>query len=156
MARISAEERAKKKLILDGLVLSIFLEEGWGAVTYDRLAKEFGVSKSSIQNYYPSSIMFATALQGKVLPMVLPLLNFSSEEKFVSSWICAYEDEQHHVFREVVEMLIDNILKDGTSPYSRGGALKLEEMLAKNTDESSAKRAMKTVFGEVIYRKMFS
>lgn len=154
MARITAEERAQKKQKLDDMVISIFMNEGWDSVTYDRLAKEFKVRKSSIQAYYPNSVMFATALQGKIFPLVVPLLNFTTKQAFIDSWIQAYKDEDQHIFKEVMKMLLDNILKDGTSPYSRGAVFKLQEMLAKNIGSQDAEDAMKMVFGEMIYTKM--
>ncbi|AYV23406.1 MULTISPECIES: TetR/AcrR family transcriptional regulator [Vibrio] len=154
MAKISAEEKAKKKQSMDDKIFSIFINEGWGSVTYDRLAKEFSVRKSSIQAYYPSSIMFATALQGKVFPLVIPLLDFSTKQGFIDSWLKAYKDEEQHLFKEVVEMLFDNILKDGTSPHSRGSVLRLQQILAQNIGEDDAKMAIKIVFGEIIYLKM--
>ncbi|WP_240645433.1 TetR/AcrR family transcriptional regulator [Vibrio mediterranei] len=139
---------------MDDKIFSIFINEGWGSVTYDRLAKEFSVRKSSIQAYYPSSIMFATALQGKVFPLVIPLLDFSTKQGFIDSWLKAYKDEEQHLFKEVVEMLFDNILKDGTSPHSRGSVLRLQQILAQNIGEDDAKMAIKIVFGEIIYLKM--
>ncbi|MCG9789334.1 TetR/AcrR family transcriptional regulator [Vibrio mediterranei] len=154
MAKISAEEKAKKKQSMDDKIFSIFINEGWGAVTYDRLAKEFNVRKSSIQAYYPSNIMFATALQGKVFPLVIPLLDFSTKQGFIDSWLIAYKDEEQHLFKEVVEMLFDNIMKDGTSPHSRGSVLRLQQILAQNIGEDDAKMAIKIVFGEIIYLKM--
>ncbi|EDL54097.1 hypothetical protein VSAK1_21394 [Vibrio mediterranei AK1] len=154
MAKISAEEKAKKKQSMDDKIFSIFINEGWGSVTYDRLAKEFSVRKSSIQAYYPSSIMFATALQGKVFPLVIPLLDFSTKQGFIDSWLKAYKDEEQHLFKEVVEMLFDNILKDGTSPHSRGSVLRLQQILAQNIGEDDAKMAIRIVFGEIIYLKM--
>ena len=154
MARITAEERAQKKQNLDDMVISIFMNEGWDFVTYDRLAKEFNVRKSSIQAYYPNSVMFATALQGKIFPLVVPLLNFTTKQAFIDSWIQAYKDEEQHIFKEVMKMLLDNILKDGTSPYSRGAVFKLQEMLAKNIGSKDAEDAIKMVFGEMIYTKM--
>lgn len=156
MARITAEEKARKKQAMDDKIVSIFMTEGWASVTYDRLAKEFNTRKSSIQAYYPSNIMFATALQGKVMPMVIPLLDFTTKQSFVDSWLTAYEDENEHVFREVVIMLMDNIHKDGTSPYSRGAVLRLQQQLALSIGEQEAVSAIKTIFGEITYRKMFS
>ncbi|UJF19168.1 TetR/AcrR family transcriptional regulator [Vibrio sp. SS-MA-C1-2] len=155
MARITAEEKAQKKQRMDDRIFSIFMTEGWGAVTYDRLAKEFNVRKSSIQAYYASNIMFATALQGKVFPMIMPLLDFTSKQGFIDSWLKAYRDEDSHLFKEVVKMLLDNILKDGTNPYSRGAVVRLQQLLAKNIGEDEAQSAIKNVFGEIIYNKMF-
>lgn len=154
MVRITAEEKEKKKQRMDDCIIKIFFNEGWSSVTYDRLAKEFGVRKSSIQAYYPSSIMFASALQGKVFPMIIHLLDFSSKQKFIESWLHAYLDTENHIFREIVEMLLHNILKDGTSPYSRGGVLKLQTHLAQSIGEEAAIEAIKAVFGEMIYHKM--
>lgn len=154
MARITAEERAQKKQKLDDMIMTIFMNEGWNSVTYDRLAKEFNVRKSSIQAYYPHSIMFATALQGKLFPLITPLLDFTTKEAFILSWSKAYRDETQSVFKDVMEMLLDNILKDGTSPYSKGAVLKLQQMLSKNTGEQEAEAAMKIIFGEMVYSKM--
>ncbi|OBU41668.1 hypothetical protein CTM76_17005 [Photobacterium phosphoreum] len=154
MARITAKERVQKKQNLDNMVISIFMNEGWDSVTYDRLAKEFNVRKSSIQAYYPSSIMFATALQGKIFPLIIPLLNFTTKQAFIDSWIKAYENKEQHIFKEVVKMLLANILKDGTSPYSRGSVLNLQKILAKNIGNKDAEDAIKMVFGEIIYMKM--
>jgi len=156
MARITAEERAQKKQNLDEMIVTIFMTEGWRAVTYDRLAKEFNVRKSSIQSYYASSVMFATALQGKVFPIIIPLLDFSTKQLFIDSWVKAYKDEEQHVFKEVVHMLLDNILKDGTSPHSRGAVFKLQQNLAITIGEVEAENAIKMVFGEIIYLKMHS
>ncbi|MGL6258948.1 TetR/AcrR family transcriptional regulator [Vibrio sp. WXL103] len=155
MARITAQEKQEKKQRMDQRIVDIFLNEGWSAVTYDRLAKEFNVRKSSIQAYYPSSIMFATALQGIVFPIVVKTLNFESKQAFIDSWVSAYEDKSNHVFREAVEMLLQNILKDGTSPHSRGGVLKLQNHLAQSIGEEEAIDAIKSALGELIYRKMY-
>ncbi|MCG9629496.1 TetR/AcrR family transcriptional regulator [Vibrio sp. Isolate30] len=156
MARITAEQKAQKKQAMDKKILSIFLEEGWGAVTYDRLAKEFNTRKSSIQAYYSSNIMFATALQGKVLPMVVPLLNFHSKESFVQSWLSAYDDPENHIFQELVNMLLENIIKDGSSPYSRGAIVNIHHLLEQNMTKEEAETAIKSVFGEMMYKKIFN
>lgn len=155
MARITAEEKRKKKEKLDECIVKIFLNEGWSSITYDRLAKEFNVRKSSIQAYYPSSIMFATALQGVAFPIFIEMLDFETKDRFIDSWVSAYEDENNHVFREVVEMLLQNILKDGTSPHARGGVLRLQKHLAQAIGDVEATSAIKSVFGELIYRKMY-
>ena len=155
MAKITAQEKLKKKEKMDECIVQIFLNEGWSAVTYDRLAKEFNTRKSSIQAYYPTNVMFATALQGVVFPIVIKTLNFESKQLFIDSWLTAYQDPTQHVFREAIEMLLQNILKDGTSPHSRGGVLKLQNHLAKSIGEEAAIEAIKSVFGELIYDKMY-
>ena len=148
MARITAEEKEQKKKMMDELIFQIFLSEGWEAVTYDRLAKELNVRKSSIQSYYAKNIMFATALQGRVFPVVLEKLDFSSKEAFISSWLSAYHDDESHIFKEVVKMLLHNIIKNGTSPYSKGAILRLQNMLGQNIGATEADQAIVKILPE--------
>lgn len=155
MARISAEERERKKKAMDAIIFQIFMTEGWDAVTYDRLAKELGVGKSSIQRYYDNKIMFATALQGKVFPLAVQRLDFSSSDAFVQSWMKAYNDQDSHVFREVVRMLMTNIMNHGTSPHSRGAVMKIVAILAENIGEEKAEETIKVVLGHTIFSYMF-
>ncbi|MGF1768144.1 TetR/AcrR family transcriptional regulator [Enterovibrio makurazakiensis] len=140
--------------MMDELIFQIFLAEGWEAITYDRLAKELNVRKSSIQSYYPKNVMFATALQGRVFPVVIEKLDFSSKDGFIQSWLLAYHDEESHIFKEVVKMLLHNIIKNGTSPYSRSAIMKLQHILGKNIGEEGADHAIKMVLGATLYSQM--
>ncbi|MGF1866181.1 TetR/AcrR family transcriptional regulator [Enterovibrio norvegicus] len=154
MARITAEQKEQKKQMMDELIFQIFISEGWEAITYDRLAKELNVRKSSIQSYYSKNIMFATALQGRVFPVVIEKLDFNSKDAFINSWLAAYHDEESHIFREVVKMLLHNIIKNGTSPYSKGAILRLQNMLGQSIGPLDADRAIKIVLGETLYSQM--
>ncbi|MCG3816103.1 TetR/AcrR family transcriptional regulator [Photobacterium damselae] len=154
MARISVIEREKKKAIMDELIYQLFLAEGWDAVTYDRLSKELDMRKSTIQSYYEKSIMFATALQGRVFPLVIQKLDFSTKEAFLSSWANAYSDPDSHIFRETVRMLLLNIVKPGTSPISRGAVVRLEKMLSESIGDQEANLTIKEALGTTLYYQM--
>ena len=154
MARITTEEKEQKKKMMDELIFQLFLSEGWEAVTYDRLAKELNLRKSSIQSYYPKSIAFATALQGRIFPIVIQKLNFKSKQQFIESWLAAYSDEQCHIFKEVVKMLLNNIIKSSTSPHSLKAIMRLQNLLAQNIGEEEAGKTIKIVLGETLYIQM--
>jgi|GEM_PF-3109235 len=154
MARISAEERERKKKAMDAIVFQIFMTEGWDHVTYDRLAKETGMGKSSVQRYYESKMMFATALQGKVFPLAVQKLNFTSSDAFIESWDRALHDPESHVFREVVRMLMTNIMNLGTSQHSRTAVMKIVQMLAQSIGEEKAQQSVQMVLGRTIFSYM--
>ncbi|MCG3885114.1 TetR/AcrR family transcriptional regulator [Photobacterium leiognathi] len=154
MARISAQEKEQKKAMMDEHIYQLFIKEGWDSVTYDRLAKDLNLRKSSIQAYYEKSIMFATALQGRVFPVVIQKLDFSSKEAFIESWVRAFHDENCHIFRDIVKMLLQDIIKTGSSIHSKGAVLRIEQMLAQSIGEEEAKICIKRVFGETLYSQM--
>ncbi|WP_295891483.1 TetR/AcrR family transcriptional regulator [uncultured Vibrio sp.] len=151
MARITAAEKEQTKKAWDAIIFQIFMTEGWDAVTYDRMAKETGKGKSSIQRYYESKLMFATALQGKVFPMAVQKLDFTSSGNFINSWMKAYHDKESHIFREVVKMLIDNIMTAGTAPQSRGAIARICQLLSQHMPEQEAEDAVKMVLGCTLY-----
>ncbi|MFS1982631.1 hypothetical protein BCU00_001780 [Vibrio breoganii] len=43
MARITAEERARKLNAFNDYIYKLFIKEGWSVVTYDRITKDFGL-----------------------------------------------------------------------------------------------------------------
>lgn len=151
MARITAEEKEQKKNQYDALIFQIFTEEGWDAVTYDRLAKELGIGKSSLQRYYPSNLFFATALQGKVFPLAIQKLDLSSKSAFIQSWLTAYHDENDHIFHEVIRMLMVNIMNHGGAPATKSAIGRLIALLAQTLGEDDAKDAVITALGHTIY-----
>ena len=87
MAKISVEQRQRKKKELDEIVLSIFWKKGWSAISYASVAESYGCARGAIQRYYPSHADFSQALKGKVLPLVLQNLDWSSSDKFYHSWL---------------------------------------------------------------------
>ncbi|MGR5320479.1 TetR/AcrR family transcriptional regulator [Vibrio jasicida] len=155
MARITAEQRASNKAEYDALILRIFMEEGWDHVTYDRLSKELGIRKSTLQGYYENRLMFATALQGKILPHVMQKLDVNSSEGFIRSWFDAYWDHEDHVFREVVRMLVTSVVDSGSGAVQIKRAInQIELVLSNNIGKEEARNTMEIVFGKIIFLYM--
>ena len=108
MARISNLEREKKKSDLDAIVLTIFWEEGIDALTYARVAESYNTSRGAIQRYYPSQNDFYTSLRGKVMPLMLEKLDWSSINNFHNSWISELSNTEDCRFKRVIELLFHN------------------------------------------------
>ncbi len=128
MAKITAEQRLQKKNELDDIVLSIFWERGWSAISYALVAERYGCSRGAIQRYYPSHSDFSQALKGKVLPLILQNLDWSSSERFYCSWVEELESEDQK-FRRVMELLFNNALQDQPSEMTKLGVDKLLQMI---------------------------
>ena len=151
MARITVKEKEHKKAMMDEIIHQLFIREGWEAVTYDRLAKELDMRKSSIQSYYSKNILFASALQGRIFPVVIQKLDFTSKEAFIETWLKSFHDKECHVFRDTIKMLLQNIIKTGTSPYTKGAVMKLQSLLTQKIGEKEATYAIKWVLGETLF-----
>ena len=80
MAYISPEERQRKKDTYDAYIYEVFITDGWDCVTYDRISKHFGITKSSVQRYYPHRADFGKALSGRVFPLMVKHLDFTSKK----------------------------------------------------------------------------
>ncbi|KEI71357.1 TetR/AcrR family transcriptional regulator [Endozoicomonas elysicola] len=145
MAKISSEERARRKQMYDAVILNIFMTESWEAITYDRLARELTISKSTLQRYYPSRMHFVTALQGKVMPIVARNLDFSSSQLFISSWESALRNDLH--FRNVVRMFIDNLMSRSPHPSTQGAMMRLLDQLQTVTSDEDAHKTLKIALG---------
>ncbi|MGR6862950.1 TetR/AcrR family transcriptional regulator [Aliivibrio salmonicida] len=154
MARITTEERERKKTQYDALILSIFLDEGWDAITYDRLAKDLGIGKSSVQRYYENRMLFATALQGKLMPIALRRLDMTTKDAFIGSWELAISDDKDHVFREIVRMLMTNILHVETSKATVMAVNRLISVLSTHIGRADATEAVKIVLGSTMFMYM--
>ncbi|MFK0572961.1 hypothetical protein [Endozoicomonas sp.] len=145
MAKISSEERARRKELYDSVILNIFMTESWEAITYDRLARELTISKSTLQRYYPSRMHFVTALQGKVMPIVARNLDFNSRQSFISSWESALNSDPH--FRNVVRMFIDNLMSRAPHPSAQDAMMRLLDQLKSVASEEDALVILKVVLG---------
>lgn len=145
MAKITAEEKERKKAELDAHIYKIFITEGWDAITYERMAKDFGTRKSSIQRYYEKRLDFGTALQGRVFPVVIQLLDLSCKERFIASWIQALEN---HTFREVNKLLVEHATGSGTGGLQ--GLNKLLRVMKATMSDSDAHSALTVCLGETV------
>lgn len=144
MARITAEQRQRKKEELDEIVLSIFWEQGWSAISYASVAESYGCTRGAIQRYYPSHSDFTQALKGKVLPLILQNLDWSNSENFYRSWIEELKSEDKR-FSRVMELLFNNALQEKPSEMSKLGVEKLIQMIESKFGD---KELGKLLFGE--------
>lgn len=144
MAKITAAERQQKKEALDEIVLSIFWERGWLAISYASVAESYGCSRGAIQRYYPSHDDFAQSLKGKVLPLVLQKLDWSTKEKFYLSWMAQLKGDDPK-FRRVMELLFNNALKESPLEMSKLGVAKFLGMIESTFED---KELGKLLFGE--------
>ncbi|NLS14822.1 hypothetical protein HGP28_18345 [Vibrio sp. SM6] len=159
MARITQDERDRKKALYDSVVLRIFLEEGWEAVTHGRVAHECVTKKSTIQGYYPTKKDFSSALQGKIrnhIPKSFAELLSSNgpltRERFVETW--DLEIQNSRIFREIAQMFVESILEGG-SDFTGAAVAMLRAHLKPHIGEKEANSAIYEVIGLTIYRKSF-
>lgn len=144
MAKISAEERQRKKEQLDKIVLDIFWESGWRSISYASIAERFGTTRGAIQRYYPSQIDFGVALRGKVLPLLVSKLDWSSRDAFYQSWVEQLESDDKR-FKRVMELLFNQVNVEKPNELSRVGVGKLLKMIEDKFDDAYLG---KTLFGE--------
>lgn len=147
MARITKEQREKNLQTYNALILDIFLNEGWENVTYDRLSKETGLRKSTLQGYYPTSKDFDVAIKGKVFPILMQHLDFTSRQSLVSSWQQAL---QHNQFRMVMRMFILQAHKMGDASSSRLGVIGLGQLINQRLPNEDSLSVIRELFGLTI------
>ncbi|MCZ8485964.1 TetR family transcriptional regulator [Vibrio lentus] len=84
-------------------VLNLFLTEGWDAVTYDRIAKEMGITKSSLQ-HYANKMQFAYALEeGEVFQQLSCWTLLTGVSCLLDSWKRSLNENQ--IFRECLHIM---------------------------------------------------
>ncbi|MEZ9631295.1 hypothetical protein BCT86_13710 [Vibrio breoganii] len=152
MARITQKQKEENLAKYNALIVKIFLAEGWESVTYDRLAKETGLRKSTLQGYYPSNREFAMALQGKILPIIMSCLDFSSREAFIQSWEKGLAETQ---FSMVIRMFVANAAKTESNPSTQRGVLKLIEIISEHLPDEDAHEMIDLVMGKSVMRLLF-
>lgn len=147
MARITKEQRENNLTSFNELILNIFLNEGWDSVTYDRLAKETGLRKSTLQGYYPSNKDFAIAINGRVLPIIQKKLNFSSKETLVDSWIAGLADKQ---FKIVMRMLIAESVREESASSTHKGISNMIKLIEHHLPNESGQHILESLLGKTI------
>ncbi len=152
MARITQQKKEENLAKYNALIMKIFLAEGWESVTYDRLAKETGLRKSTLQGYYPSNREFAMALQGKILPIVMSCLDFSSREAFIQSWEQGLTEKE---FSMVIRMFVANAAKTESNPSTQRGVLKLIEIVSEHLPNENAREIIDLVMGKSVMTLLF-
>ncbi|UTT86364.1 TetR family transcriptional regulator [Vibrio pelagius] len=102
MARITQQQKLENQQKYNQVVLELFLTEGHESLTYARIAKEIGVSLTTLQGYFPSTRAIRAVLHGHILPVLMQPLNFSSEDAFYDSWDKALEEPP---FQSVIKLI---------------------------------------------------
>ncbi|GAD80177.1 hypothetical protein [Vibrio ezurae] len=153
MARITQQQKEENKANYNALIVKIFLAEGWSSVTYDRLAKETGLRKSTLQGYYPSNSDFAVALKGKIFPIIAATLDFSSKDTFIQSWERGLSQTE---FSMVIRMFIANAAMKESHPQTKAGVTKLIELVAHKLPEENALQLIDSVMGTSVIKLLFA
>lgn len=152
MARVSAEEIQRKRKMYDECILNLFLTEGWDAVTYDRIAKEMGITKSSLQRYYANKMQFAYALEGQVFQQATKLLDFTDRGAFLDSWKQSLNDNQ--IFRECLHIIMTNALAPVSATATTKAVTRLTGVLANNIGKVEAQDTVDLALGRSLISYM--
>lgn len=114
VAKISADEKAKRKEIYDGEIIEIFTTMGWKSCTVDLLAKRSKVAKSTMFGYYPNRSDIAGVIQKSIIPIVMRKLDLSSPETFTASWkkLVQGKSKESNLFRMTLKMLLDDVVNN--------------------------------------------
>ncbi|MGF1767611.1 hypothetical protein L4D06_09535 [Enterovibrio makurazakiensis] len=143
MARITVQERERKKAELDDIVLSIFWNEGIEALTYSRVAELYNTSRGAVQRYYPSQNDLYASMRGKVMPLMMAKLDWSNADAFYSSWVNSLSDKDDIRFQRVIELLFHHTLKSPSSQSAIAAVEKLTEQVEMRFgDDSMIKRLL--------------
>lgn len=151
MARISKAKWEENYASYNAIILEIFLNEGWDHVTYDRLSKETGLRKSTLQGYYPSNTDFEKALKGKVFPIIAAHLDFSTKASLLSSWKEGMKVTQ---FRMVMRMFVMHAYKKGAEGSGRQGVLGLGNLISDRLPEENTLEVIQLLFGLTVTELM--
>lgn len=152
MARVSAEEIQRKRKMYDECILNLFLTEGWDAVTYDRIAKEMGITKSSLQRYYANKMQFSYALEGQVFQQATKLLDFTDRGSFLDSWKQSLNDNQ--IFRECLHIIMTNALAPVSAAATTKAVTRLTGVLANNIGKVEAQDTVDLALGRSLISYM--
>lgn len=144
MGRITKNQREDNFASYNALILDIFLNEGWDHVTYDRLSKETGLRKSTLQGYYPSNADFEVAIKGKVFPIILQHLDFTSKTLLLESWKKAMKVTQ---FKMIMRMFVMQAHKKGSEGSGRLGVLGLAKYISDRLPTEDPLEIIQLLFG---------
>ncbi|MBC7005673.1 hypothetical protein BIZ37_24245 [Photobacterium sp. BZF1] len=144
MARISKDKWQENFAKYNAIILEIFLTEGWDFVTYDRLSKETGLRKSTLQGYYPSNQDFAVAMDGKVLPIIMQHLSFESREALIQSWAESLESQK---FRMIMKMFVMHASKHESEGRGALGAKGLLNIIQYELPDEDGLELLQHLFG---------
>jgi len=148
MARISVVEKERRKLEYDATIFSIFVEEGWNSLTYERLSQELGLSKSTLQGYYPTRVHFGTALEGKIFHIVANAVDFSNQKTIRDSWNKGLESDK--LFLGANEMMLHCSLSLDVNRVARTGRNNLVKKFSETMSVDEAENLANLLLGDTV------
>ena len=149
MARITQQQKLENQKKYNQVVLDLFLAEGHEALTYARIAKEVGVSLTTLQGYFPSTRAIRAALHGHILPIIMKPLNFANENAFYDSWDKALDEQQ---FQSVMKLIFFHASQ---TEQSEGFDLQTEGAFREKVIESfgqNGRQVIETVIGRSLLK----
>ncbi|NOH78301.1 hypothetical protein F0231_00940 [Vibrio sp. RE86] len=152
MPRISREERERRKSLYDSAIRKIIIEEGVHVCTYDRLSNEVGVSRSTLQGYYPTQTEFLSAFEGHFLELFSTRFDYSSSAKFIQSFS---ELLSEPVFNTLVTTSVASLI----SPDYQGDKvtkifIRFEKQLKGHFTDQEVDEIFLTLFGSIFLLKI--
>ena len=144
LSRITKQQKEENYQKLNSVILDIFLTEGWGKVTYDRISRITGLRKSTLQGYYPSNNDFLVALQGNLKSLMLGELDLSSKENLLNSWDKALGKME---FSFIVQMLISHCISSEPTPIANQAMESFHKTITHALPDDDTNEIMVHVFG---------
>lgn len=147
MARITKEERDKKKARFDQIVWDVFAMEGWEAITYQRVADEAGVSRSALQRYYPNQLDFLEAIEGKTLGQLSSRLDTQCPSSFLASWVGHL---QTPLFRNSFQLIVNDAVNGLNGKHSIAAVSNLRGFITDHFGEENAEPLLWQAIGGLV------
>jgi len=149
MARITQQQKIENQKKYNQVVLDLFLAEGHESLTYARIAKEIGVSLTTLQGYFPSTRAIRAVLHGHILPIIMKPLNFSSEGAFYDSWDKALEEPQFQSVMKLIFFHASQVEQPEGFDLQADGAFREKAI---ESFGSNARQVIETVIGRSLLR----
>ena len=149
MARITQQQKLENQKKYNQVVLDLFLAEGHESLTYARIAKEIGVSLTTLQGYFPSTRAIRAVLHGHILPIIMKPLNFSSEGAFYDSWDKALEEPQFQSVMKLIFFHASQVEQPEGFDLQADGAFREKAI---ESFGSNARQVIETVIGRSLLR----
>ena len=103
MPKSSQQQAAENEANVFEAIVTIFMENGWEAVTYAEIAKRTGMTRGGIQRIVPNKDAMINAFRGQIFAYVMAQLDTTSEKAILDSWQRALED---HKFANCIRYLV--------------------------------------------------
>ncbi|MBC7005674.1 hypothetical protein BIZ37_24250 [Photobacterium sp. BZF1] len=152
MGRITKEQKEKNYHKINSIILAVFLDEGWTSITYDRIARETGLRKSTLQGYYPTNSDFLLGIRGHLHDLMIEKLDFSSKESLITSWNNALKSKG---FNYTIDMFINHVVSRSPSPMALNALTNMACLLRTHFPKEDSKELMIQLFGNAVVHPLF-